>query len=342
MREQVATAIDLVVHQARRPDGSRAVTEVAEVVRTADGADDLRAARRPPAWPGRGCASMSGGGGARVRRRRLRGARRVGRRWPRSTAARRCARSTRWLAPLRAGRDPTPAERRRLALVGAGDARRVRAGSLGGAGPRARARRRSGPPPRGRRSPPRGARRRAELAAAAPAVARALADAIAAGHSVRGAIRGGARGRRGAAADELRAAAALELGEPTAACSKRCAAARTTRPGTRSTAAILLQADAGGDLAGAAARPGRPRSSSSAATRPTRARPPRRPGSPRGSSPRCPLGAAVLAELASPGFLAGLAGEPLTAALAALSLALQLVAIVAIRRIVGASGSGSR
>ena len=31
--EQVATAIDLVVHQARRPDGSRAVTEVAEVLR---------------------------------------------------------------------------------------------------------------------------------------------------------------------------------------------------------------------------------------------------------------------------------------------------------------------
>ena len=31
VREQVATAIDLVVHQARRPDGSRAVTEVAEV-----------------------------------------------------------------------------------------------------------------------------------------------------------------------------------------------------------------------------------------------------------------------------------------------------------------------
>jgi pilus assembly protein CpaF len=35
--EQVATAIDLVVHQARRPDGSRAVTEVAEVERTPDG-----------------------------------------------------------------------------------------------------------------------------------------------------------------------------------------------------------------------------------------------------------------------------------------------------------------
>jgi pilus assembly protein CpaF len=35
--EQVATAIDLVVHQSRLPDGSRAVTAVAEVVRGADG-----------------------------------------------------------------------------------------------------------------------------------------------------------------------------------------------------------------------------------------------------------------------------------------------------------------
>jgi pilus assembly protein CpaF len=35
--EQVATAIDLVVHQARRPDGSRAVVEVAEVLRRAGG-----------------------------------------------------------------------------------------------------------------------------------------------------------------------------------------------------------------------------------------------------------------------------------------------------------------
>jgi pilus assembly protein CpaF len=52
IREQVATAIDLVVHQARRPDGSRAVTEVAEVVRGADGPEArtiyaLRDRRRP-------------------------------------------------------------------------------------------------------------------------------------------------------------------------------------------------------------------------------------------------------------------------------------------------------
>jgi pilus assembly protein CpaF len=38
VREQVAGAVDLVVHQARRPDGSRRVVGVAEVVRAAGGA----------------------------------------------------------------------------------------------------------------------------------------------------------------------------------------------------------------------------------------------------------------------------------------------------------------
>ncbi len=37
VREQVASAVDLVVHQARRPDGSRAVQSVTEVVRVAGG-----------------------------------------------------------------------------------------------------------------------------------------------------------------------------------------------------------------------------------------------------------------------------------------------------------------
>ena len=37
IREQVASAVDVVVHQARRPDGSRAVESVTEVVRVAGG-----------------------------------------------------------------------------------------------------------------------------------------------------------------------------------------------------------------------------------------------------------------------------------------------------------------
>jgi pilus assembly protein CpaF len=38
VREQVASAVDVVVHQARRADGSRAVVSIAEVVRVAGGA----------------------------------------------------------------------------------------------------------------------------------------------------------------------------------------------------------------------------------------------------------------------------------------------------------------
>src|SRR5919202_1279035 len=61
VREQVASALDLVVHQARRPDGARRIESVAEVVRVAGGAGtrELYRARsgrpfwRPPAPDGR-------------------------------------------------------------------------------------------------------------------------------------------------------------------------------------------------------------------------------------------------------------------------------------------------
>ena len=62
IREQVADAIDLVVHQARVPDGARRVVAVAEVVRVAGGAGDaraLRAARRPPALARRRSATRA-------------------------------------------------------------------------------------------------------------------------------------------------------------------------------------------------------------------------------------------------------------------------------------------
>ncbi|HEX6651473.1 MAG TPA: hypothetical protein VF072_01920, partial [Thermoleophilaceae bacterium] len=38
IRDQVASALDVVVHQARRPDGSRVVESVSEVLRVAGGA----------------------------------------------------------------------------------------------------------------------------------------------------------------------------------------------------------------------------------------------------------------------------------------------------------------
>jgi pilus assembly protein CpaF len=57
VREQVASALDLVVHQARLPDGVRVAESVSEVVRVAGGAgtrDLFRRGgelRRPAAGP---------------------------------------------------------------------------------------------------------------------------------------------------------------------------------------------------------------------------------------------------------------------------------------------------
>jgi pilus assembly protein CpaF len=56
VREQAASALDLIVHQARLPDGSRAVESVTEVVRAAGGADVRELYRRgsEPRTPGPG------------------------------------------------------------------------------------------------------------------------------------------------------------------------------------------------------------------------------------------------------------------------------------------------
>jgi tight adherence protein B len=240
----------------------------------------------------------------------------------------------RWLAPLRAGREPTPAERRRLALVGAGTlaasgwllAGPVLAVVLGTLGPAA-----------AKLATTTLERRRcAERAANAPGVARVLADAIAAGHSVRGAILAAAP----ADAELARAARALELGERTDEVLDDLRRRAQAPAWDTLTAAILLQADAGGDLAGllrglAARLEQQRRDAADARSATAQAR------FTAWLVAALPLGAAILAELASPGFLAGLASEPLTAALAGVSLALQLLAIATIRRIAGASGSGS-
>jgi tight adherence protein B len=238
-----------------------------------------------------------------------------------------------WLAPLRSGRDPTPVERRRLTVVGVATlaaggwlvAGPVLGLMLGAAAPAAVA---QGLALRRRR-------RRADLAAGAPAVARALADALAGGHSVRGAIgsaasSGGVGGEAGA--ELRRAAAALDLGEPTAAVLERARARAADRAWDALVAAILLQHAAGGDLAGLlrdlAARleeARRAEGEARAATAQARFT--------AGLVAALPAGAAVLAELASPGFLAGLVGSPVSAVLVACSAALQTLALLAIRRI---------
>jgi pilus assembly protein CpaF len=56
VRDQAASALDLVVHQSRLPDGSRAVESVTEVVRAAGGAGVRELYRRggEPRAPGAG------------------------------------------------------------------------------------------------------------------------------------------------------------------------------------------------------------------------------------------------------------------------------------------------
>jgi len=239
----------------------------------------------------------------------------------------------RWLAPLRRGGEPTAAERRRLVLVGAGTlfaagwllASAVAGVVLAAAGPvavrQALAVRRR--------------RRAAEVGRGAAAVARALADALAGGHSVRGAIVAAARsgGVPGAAGDELRRAAAeLELGEPTDAVLEGLRRRAADRGWDALVAATLLHADAGGDLAvllrGLSARLEEARRAEADARSVT--------AQARFTAwlvAALPAGAAVLAELAAPGYLASLASSPLSATLVAVSLVLQVAAIIAIRRI---------
>jgi len=65
IREQVASAVDLVVHQARQADGSRSVTAIAEVVRVAGGAGTrelLHQGRMAPLHGGRLAERLSGVG----------------------------------------------------------------------------------------------------------------------------------------------------------------------------------------------------------------------------------------------------------------------------------------
>jgi tight adherence protein B len=231
------------------------------------------------------------------------------------------------------GREPTSPERRRLAALGT--LTLFGAGwlvvgtwvglALAAAGPAAaaallRARRR---------------RWHAALEAGAPAVARALADALTGGHSVRGAIAEAAHagGVPGAAGSQLaRCAAELALGERT----EDVLAALALRAGLPAydtlVAAILLQREAGGDLAGLlrgvarsleeGARAAADARSATAQARFTA-----------GVVTALPAGAAALAELAQPGYLASLAGAPVPAVMAGTAVVLQVAALLLVRRL---------
>jgi len=236
------------------------------------------------------------------------------------------------VAPLRAGREPSVPEWRRLVTVGALAALAagwLLAGPVLGAGLAAAA-------PLTARQARRAlaARRRERLVAAAPTVARCVADALGGGHSIRGALevahRGGVTGTPRA---ELRAAArALAMGDATEDVLERLRAAAADPAYDALVAAILLQREAGGDLAGLLRR--------LAATLEERARVEADARSLTAQArftallvAGLPALGATLAELARPGFVASLAGTPLTAAMLAASIILQLLAWAAIRRI---------
>jgi tight adherence protein B len=176
---------------------------------------------------------------------------------------------------------------------------------------------------------------RSSLLDGAPGVARALADALAGGHAVRGAIaeaaaRGGVPGATG---DELRRVAhALALGEPTEAALDHLRDRARAPAYDALVAAVLLQREAGGDLAGllrelaasleAGVRLERDARAVTAQARFT------------GTLVAClPLGAAALAELAQPGFLMGLLSFPPSAALLAAAALLQLAGLLTVRRL---------
>ena len=229
----------------------------------------------------------------------------------------------------REGREPSRPERLRLALLAAGTllasgwlvggpAVAVLAAICGPATALAvvRARRR---------------RYAAELRHGAPEAARALADGLGGGHSVRGALAVAAAGVPGPAGQELRRAArSLAFGDPTEAVLEALRARAGSAAWDTMIAGILLQRDAGGDLAAllrelaasldAAARAERDGRAATAQARFT-AR----------LVLLLPAGAALLAELAAPGLIASRLADPLPAVLILLAAGLQLTAMIAIR-----------
>jgi tight adherence protein B len=184
-------------------------------------------------------------------------------------------------------------------------------------------------------------RHRAELGAGAPALARALADALAGGHSIRGAVSAAARGAGvpGPAGAELRAAAAaLALGERTETVLEQLRGRAAGAPGAAGrgfelvVAAVLLQRRAGGDLA---------RLLREVATAIEEALRLERDARAATAQARftgllvavLPIGAAGLAELGSPGYLASLLGSPISAWLAGCAAALCLGGLLLVQRL---------
>ncbi|WP_037495814.1 type II secretion system F family protein [Solirubrobacter soli] len=229
------------------------------------------------------------------------------------------------------GVSPTTGERRRLAMLAA--AALAAAGWLVGGVPLALVAAVAGPAAAATLLRARRKRFRAAVNAAAPGVARAFADALSAGHAVRGALDLVAAQTPGPAGHELtNTARDLRLGAPTEAALERLRRKAASPAWDAMVAGILLQRDAGGDLPAllrdlartleAAARQDRDAIAATAQARFTAK-----------VVLTLPVGAALLAELAQPGLIEGLFSNPVSAWLTSLALLLQLVALVAVRRL---------
>ena len=235
------------------------------------------------------------------------------------------------MAAGREGRDPGIGDRRRLLVAGAAAAL-VLGFLLGGpllgcvaaaVAPLVLGRVLAGARERYRRS----------VDAGAPAMATALADALVGGHSVRGAIAEAAMGLHGPAGAELRRTAGeLALGARTDAALEAMRARVGSHGVDTIVAAALLQRSAGGDLARLLRDCARSLEDHARLEHDARAAT---------AQARftglivvlLPLGGALLAELASPGYLLRLSGSFLSAWLGGMALVMQAVAAVLIRRL---------
>jgi tight adherence protein B len=232
----------------------------------------------------------------------------------------------------REGRDPGAAERRRLLLAGAAAA--FATGLVVAGLPAALALSAGAPWIVARTLRARRERYRHAVDAGAAAVAIAVADALGGGHSLRGALGEAARGGvPGAAGRELRRLAGeLALGAPTDAALEALRGRVGSHRVDTLVAACLLQRRAGGDLARLLRECARAFEDQARLEDEVRAAT---------AQARftavvvvlLPLGGALLAELASPGYLRGLAGSFITLWLGGLALALQVAAAVVIRRL---------
>jgi tight adherence protein B len=231
----------------------------------------------------------------------------------------------------REGREPGVAERRRLLLAGAVLALVVGSVAVGPAIGLALAA--GGPWGVARVLRTRRERYRHAVDAGVPALAQAVADALAGGHSLRRALGEAERSVGGPAGHELRRAGAeLAAGATTEdaleAMRRRARSARLDAV----VAACLLQQRAGGDLGRLLRDTARGMEEQS-----------RLEGELRAATAQArftgllvvalPLGGALLTELASPGWFAGLWSSFLSAWLVGVAIALQVVAAVLIRRL---------